>query len=1051
MTNLPAGTVTFLFTDIEGSTKISQDHPESWETLRGRHHEILRSAIEAQNGHVFQIVGDEFCAAFHTAPDALKAALTAQQLLQSEDWKPAPVKVRMGINTGAAQVGTVNDASGGYTGYLALARVNRVMSAGHGGQILLSSTSAELVRGELSEGVRLRDMGEHRLKGLLNLEHLWQVEAPDLARDFPPLKTLNAIPNNLPSQLTSFIGRGKEIAAVKQELTQHRLVTLVGPGGTGKSRLSLQVAADVLDMYPDGVWFVELASLSDPELVPQTILSTLSLSEQKGKTALQTLEDHLRDKKLLFLLDNCEHLIEACAQTTQAILKASSAVSILASSRESLGVSGEVSWHVPSLSLPNPKNLPDVDQLNQYEAVRLFIDRVQLVSPRFAVTKENASAIAQICYRLDGIPLALELAAARARSMSVEQIMTRLDDRFRLLTGGSRTALPRQQTLRALIDWSYDLLTDDEKLLLRRLAVFAGGWTLEFAEQICADDKLDSLDILDMLAHLVDKSLVAAEEEHGNMRYRILETVRQYAREKLFESGEGVDMRNRHRDAFLALVEKAGPELRRENDKLWFQILDAEQENVRSALWWSLETQQASIAMRMCLALYDYWDWRQLWRESTNFFSETLALVEKDEALTKTAEYVLLVVEKLDQAIAVTLNLQTDSATFEAVQKACALLEDLHFPQKSWVGFYLLANLHMVRGDIEAAGSVLLKLLQGARAAGQKDDIAWALWRLSDLYNRVGETEKADRVEREARDMFLKIGDRKTALYAAVDLLMRDFYRGNMDIAARNLDAAYDDAKALESPLLIKRILSESMEMAWTQGDYELAEKRLKEFEAVSRASPDTNWDHLYIRLYKAKILYCKGEPEQACQLFKAILDLAEEMQWNDFSGYTMGLYGLALLRVGRLEEARANFENGLAQMEKVGLMTYAGYSHYGLGECERMSGNLPASLEKYQKAFYLRNKRQEYVCFPQLMEGLAKLSLLQGDPIRSARWFGCADELRRKFSIAILTVDRPDYDKHIDLLKQKMSAEEFQSSWAEGAKMDMEEVITLALQGYAP
>lgn len=608
MTILPSGTVTFLFTDIEGSTKLAQEYPDAMPALLSRHHAVLQNAIASHNGHVFQIVGDAFHAAFYTVGDALAAALDAQRELLHELWDPAPVKVRMGIHTGAAQAGVLDERAGGYVGYLTLARAQRVMSVASGGQVLVSNATAELARADLPKGVVLRDLREHRLKGLLNPEHIWQVDAPGLPQEFSPLPSLNAIPNNLPVQLTSFIGREKEIEQVKGELTSHHLVTLTGSGGTGKTRLSLQVAADLLDEFQDGVWFIELAPLTDPQLVPQTILSTMNLAEQRGKMPLEVLKEYLRDKKVLLVLDNCEHLIEATARVAQTLLATSPHSKILASSREALGVQGELSYPVPSLSLPDPKNLPVVEQASRYEAVHLFIDRAALVSPHFELNQENAPVIAQICYRLDGIPLAIELAAARVKLLSVEQISKRLDDRFRLLTGGARTALPRQQTLRALIDWSYDLLPANERLLLLRLSVFAGGWTLEAMEHVCAGDEIESADALDLLTQLVNKSLVLVIEHSpsGETRYRLLETIRQYAREKQVEAGDLEILRQRHLAYFVKLVEQAEPELYRSNQVHWSNRLEEEIDNLRIALEWALGEQVES-GLRITVLPWRFW------------------------------------------------------------------------------------------------------------------------------------------------------------------------------------------------------------------------------------------------------------------------------------------------------------------------------------------------------------------------------------------------------------------------------------------------------------
>jgi predicted ATPase/class 3 adenylate cyclase len=610
MSLLPSGTVTFLFTDIEGSTKLAQAHPDKMPALLARHHEILRDAIRAQNGYIFQNEGDSLAVAFHSPVDALCAASYAQKMLQNEAWEPAPIKVRMGIHTGIAQL---NDPSAPniYTGYTTLATTARIMSAGHGGQILLSSATHELIRESLSADTELIDLGEKRLKDLLRSERLYQLNILGLPSSFPPLKTLDSFPNNLPTQLTTFIGRVIEIAEVKQELEAHRLVTLTGSGGTGKTRLSLQVAASLIEKFDHGVWFIELAPLSDPVLIPQTILSTIGVLEQQGKTPLEVLKEYLHEKQMLIVLDNCEHLVTASAHAADALLNAAPKLKILASSREALGVKGEASYPVPSLSLPDIKHLPMIEQLSQYEAVRLFIDRALLVAPHFVVDKDNAPFIAQICYRLDGIPLAIELAAARVKMLSVEQISKRLDDRFRLLTGGARTALPRQQTLRALIDWSYDILSDNERLLLCRLSVFMGGWTLEAAEEVCSGDEIEWQDVLDLLTQLVNKSLVVVMErsQSDETRYRMLETIHQFAREKLLETGSVKLIRDKHLAYYVKLAEQSEHELYRSNQAYWFNKLDEEIDNFRMAREWALET-NVEAGLRIVSSPWRFWDTR---------------------------------------------------------------------------------------------------------------------------------------------------------------------------------------------------------------------------------------------------------------------------------------------------------------------------------------------------------------------------------------------------------------------------------------------------------
>ena len=612
MINIPTDSITLLFTDIQGSTRLWEQHPEAMKAALARHDAILRQAIESHGGHVFKTVGDGFCAAFTSAPDALSTALDAQRALHAEAQNAEPggpiIRVRMGLHSGAVEARD-NDYFGP-----PLNRVTRLMSAGHGGQTLLSAVTDELVRGHLPPGAELRDLGERRLKDLTRPEHIYQLLATDLPAEFPPLRALDVFRTNLPAQLTSFVGREKEISAVKQLIITNRLTTLTGPGGTGKTRLSLQVAADLLDSFSDGVWFVELAPLADPALVTQTVIAALGLRQEASYSQQKLLTDYLGSKTALLILDNCEHLVEASAQLAETLLLACPTLRLLASSREALGIPGEVPYRVPSLSLPNAQGMSALELVSQSEAARLFVDRAKTVLPGFAVSAENAPAIIQICARLDGIPLAIELAAARVKMLNAEQIAERLDDRFRLLTGGSRTALPRQQTLRALIDWSYDLLSITERSLLVRLSIFAGGWTLEAAEEVCSgDSSILKMDVLDLLTQLVNKSLIIVDTDsvpfgvdHSQTRYRLLETVRQYAREKLMETGFASAVRNRYLEHFMQLAEHAESEFNGPDQVLWMSRMELELDNLRAAMEWSLD-QNVEAGMRLVSALEWFW------------------------------------------------------------------------------------------------------------------------------------------------------------------------------------------------------------------------------------------------------------------------------------------------------------------------------------------------------------------------------------------------------------------------------------------------------------
>ena len=617
MAILPQGTVTFLFTDIEGSTRLVQELGPRYRDVLERHQALLRDAFAA--GAEVGTEGDSFFVAFASATDAVGAAVAGQRALAQEPWPDGHrVRVRMGLHTGQANLG-----ADGYVGF-DVHRAARIAAAGYGGQVLLSESTRSLVSRDLPDGAAIRDLGLHRLKDLAVPERIFQLAIGGLDEDFPALRTMDYSRTNLPAQLTSFIGRERELGELQALARAHRLVTVIGTGGTGKTRLMLQATADLVGEHEDGAWLVELAPISDPELVVGAVARGLGIREDPGRPLIETVLDYVRTKSMVVLLDNCEHLIGSVAELAEQLLATSPRVSLIATSREALGVTGEHVYQVPSLGLPDEPGAPgehgaeDVlpPDVLASEAVRLFVDRATAVLPSFVLTPADAPAVVEICRRLDGIPLAIELAAARTPLLSVHEIALRLGDRFRLLTGGRRTALPRQQTLQALIDWSWDLLTDDERRLLRRLAVFSGGCTLEAATEVARDvDETPSgddgsLDTLDTIGRLVGRSLVVADRG-GSTRYHLLETIRQYARDRLVAANESSDMRGRHLAFFLALAEEAEPALNGPDMVAWLARLDADADNLRAAIDWAFEEDPVS-AMRLCVALALYWRSRSL-------------------------------------------------------------------------------------------------------------------------------------------------------------------------------------------------------------------------------------------------------------------------------------------------------------------------------------------------------------------------------------------------------------------------------------------------------
>jgi len=622
----PTGTITFLFSDIEGSTKKWEEQPETMRVALATHDGLLRRAFESSGGFVFKTVGDAFCVAFDTAQSALSGALVAQRELRAAEWgEIGELKVRMALHAGAAE-----HRDGDYFGQ-SLNRVARILSSAHGGQVLLSLSTQELVRDLLPAGVQLRHLGEHRLRDLARPEQLFQLVAPELPSQFPALRSLESVPNNLPVQLSSFVGREREMAEVKRLLASTRLLTLTGPGGTGKTRLSLQVAADLFDQFREGVWLVEFANINDGALVVETVAAALDLRQEADRPLATTLTGFLRNRQILLIFDNCEHVVAACASLAEMLLRSCPHLRILASSREPLGIAGETAWPLAPLSLPEhwrdlTADDDAVERLLQYEAVRLFIDRATIARPAFQPTKENVATIAQICWRLDGIALAIELAAARVRVLTLAQIVERLDDRFHLLTTGSRTAVPRQQTLRSLIDWSYDLLTEPERRLFRRLAVFARGRTLEAIEAVCASEGVGSWETVDLLTQLVDKSLVFVEKTpaHG-ARYFLLESIWDYADEKLREAGEADTFRERHLDYFLAYAERIEPDLRGPQQKAWLERVEFDDMNFRFAVKASLELPgQVAKGLRLMTATQRFVEVRGLFKKAREHAAKLL-------------------------------------------------------------------------------------------------------------------------------------------------------------------------------------------------------------------------------------------------------------------------------------------------------------------------------------------------------------------------------------------------------------------------------------------
>jgi len=787
---LPSGTVTFLFTDIEGSTKLAQEYPDEMPSLLARHNEILSHTCEQSEGFVFRIVGDAYCVAFQNADHAVRAALDAQRLLNEEAWSPAPIKVRMGIHTGPAQL----EGGSEYSGYTTLALVNRIMSAGHGGQILLSQTARDLISNDLLQNVQLVDKGEHFLKDVFQRQHLYQLGVTGLPSEFPPLDTQKTINHNLPVKLTSFIGRERELEEIRTRLEDARLLTLIGPGGTGKTRLSIQLGGEQLSTFPDGVWMVELAPISDAALIPQTIASVFGLRESPDRPLIEIVTDYLRAKRSLLILDNCEHLIAACAMIAETLIQSCRNLKILASSREALGISGELTYRVPSLHLPDQAQSTR-EAVQEYESVQLFVDRATVASPKFQLTDTNAFSVAQICRRLDGIPLALELAAARTKVLSVEQIAERLDDRFRLLTGGSRTALPRQQTLRALIDWSYELLSDTERALFRRLAVFVGGWTLEAAEAVCSRNGVDEYEVLDLLAQLVDKSLIYTDERDEVVRYHRLETIRQYAREKLLDSEEAVPVRNRHLDYYVKWAALGDVDYKNPLQEDAIRKLIVEYDNIRAALSWAVETQ---LEKGMFLISSASITWPLVMHgkitEARDWFELILSELESQSPLEreKIRDLPKLRARVLNRYSQVLMNMGNHEASRSAVEESIKIAREYNDRRTLGEALGSLGHCALYAGDPEAALKAAEEGIQVCEDEEFLMGLVWANDAMAHIYNLEGNKAEVRKYRGRIAEILQKEGIPVDAVDTEIDHALEAISRQDFDGAVKHMDAAVE-------------------------------------------------------------------------------------------------------------------------------------------------------------------------------------------------------------------------------------------------------------------
>jgi len=906
MAELPTGTVTLLFTDIEGSTRLLQRVGDAYSELLAEHRRLLDEAFRRHEGVVVDSEGDAFFVAFSSAKDAVAAAEDAQRALAAHEWhEENEIRVRMGLHTGEPRV-----VAGRYVG-LDVHHAARVMAAGHGGQVLVS----EATRALLDDWTRLRDLGEHRLKDLSRPQRLYQLELDGLQAEFPPLKTLDNRPTNLPVQPNELIGRERELDEAAALLRNGlRVLTLTGTGGTGKTRLALQLAAEVVEAFANGVFFVSLAPVRDWELVPPTIARTLGLREQAGESVLETLDGYLADKELLLVLDNFEQVL-AAGPAVAGLTAAAPGLKLLVTSRTPLRLSGERTYPVPPLELP--------------ESVRLFAERAHAAALEFAVTDENETAVAEICRRLDGLPLAIELAAPRIRTLPPPALLRRLDQRLKLLTGGAQDLDERQRTLRATIEWSFELLAEAERELFAQLGVFVGGSRLDAAEGLC--DPL-TVDLLDGLQSLVEKSLLRQRADaDGEPRYWMLETIREYALELLEESGALADARRRHAEWFLALAERADVESRTGDQAAWYDLLDADNANLRAAIDWAEETRDGELLLRLATALWGFWATRGHIAEGTAVLEEALVLAGtrparallglctlrmlrgQNDGLEEDIGEALRACEELgdDYSLAQAWNLQgrLRGSVFGRVGEAERNWhEALRFAERGGfaaeqadsVSWLLISALF---GPLPVEEGIERCIQFEAAAGGEPTTQAFCSCERAPLEAMRGDFALARELLAEGRRTLAELGQRVSVAVTGQEAFFVEMLGGDPEAAASILQESYEALSEMGERSFRSTIAGLLAHALYALGDYDEAERfsRLSE----NAATPEDVLSQVLWRSARAKILARRGSFEAAEAAAREAVAIAEPTDLLNTQADARLDLAEVLALAGRADEAR--------------------------------------------------------------------------------------------------------------------------------------------------
>jgi len=994
---VPTGMATLLLADVEGSTRLWETQPDEMTAALARFEQTVSEVVAAHQGvrPVEQGEGDSFVAAFARASDAVACALELQRV------PLGPMRLRIGVHTGEVQLRD----EGNYAGPT-INRTARLRDLAHGGQTVLSGATEDMVVDRLPAGAWLTDLGTHPLRDLPRPERVVQLCHPDLPNDFPPLRTAKAVVSqNFPVQLTSFVGRGAQMTDLEKLLVDNRLVTLTGAGGAGKTRLSIEIAARIGAEFGDGVWYVDLAPITHPGVVVVAVARALGLPDQPGRSTMDTLLRFVRDRQMLVVLDNCEHLLDASAELVVALLGAAPGLTLLATSREPIGVAGEVSWRVPSLSVAE-------------EAIELFADRARLAQPGFTVTDDNAATLAEICRRLDGMPLAIELAAARVRALSPADILDGLRDRFRLLTGGARTAVRRQQTLRASVDWSHALLTEPERVVFRRLAVFLGGFDLDAAQAVAGGGDVERYQVLDLVTLLVDKSLVAAENASARMRYRLLETVRQYALEKLAESGDADTVRSRHRDHYTGLAglldAPAGGDYEQRIEQA-----ESEIDNLRAAFLWSRENSDIELALALASSLQPLWLARGRFREGLAAFDAALA---DDNA--PHAEVVPAVRARALADRALLAALMGDADSFEQAQQALAIAREVDDPA-------LLVRALTACGPIAAISAETARpyLAEAIGLARELDD-RWRLDQILAWQALVALTEGDPIAGRaaaeEGRDLADAIGDPLVSRQCRWGLGVAWLMRGDLIAAV----AQFGEAQSLTG---------QGLGLAW-QGD--TAAARAAADAAIEAAAEvgEIAAGNAYMALCQAAL--AAGDVATAQD--------ASETAWQHQSVVpVMAAQGRiyiaqAALAGGDLVAARRRADDAVATATgfflTAALVTRA---RVAIAQGEPDQGERDA-----HDALAMAAEIEVHLVVPDVLEYLATLAGDSGSHREAARLFGAAHGIRQPMGVVRFKVWDASYETAVAAVRDALGERDFDAAWAEGAALSIEEAIAYTQRG---